>query len=234
MILIIDDDTEIRDLLSKFLGEYGYKILAAPDGKNVLALLEKHKIDCVILDIMLPGEDGITVCKKIRQHYTTPIIMLTAVNEEVDRVISLELGADDYISKPFSPRELLARIKAVLRRADVNSRYLSKKITHKFSFSGWVLDHATQQLFSPDGVEVSITTGEYKLLHALVQNSQRVLSRDYLLDVLHNREGGPFDRSIDVQVSRLRQKLERDPKQPTTIKTVRGGGYMLTVAVEQC
>ena len=232
-VLIVDDDKEIRDLLADFLGQYNYRISLARDGNEMRKKIAKDDIDLIILDVMMPGDDGLTLCREIRARSTVPIIMLTAAGEETDRIIGLEMGADDYIAKPFNPRELLARIKAILRRSNENGHQIQQEQRiSKRSFEGWRLDLATRALISPDGMEVSLSAGEYDLLVAFLENPQRVLSRDQLLDITKNRTAGPFDRSIDVQISRLRHKIEPEPKNPTLIKTVRGGGYLFTPVVE--
>lgn len=235
-LAIVDDDKEIRELLTDLLQQYGYTAFSASNGTELYRLLDNEKIDLIVLDIRMPGEDGFTICQNIRKTSKVPIIMLTANGEEMDRIIGLEMGADDYLPKPFNPRELVARIKAVLRRSteggDLEKIFIGTE-AEIFKFSGWQLDTATRKLTSPDGLEISITAGEYTLLMTFLERPKRVLSRDQLLEITHNRQAGPFDRSIDIQVSRLRQKIEEDPKEPTLIKTVRGGGYMLTVPVEK-
>ena len=231
-ILIVDDDPEIAGLVSEYLGQYGFKVTAIGDGKAMREVLAQGAYDLVILDLMLPGEDGLSLCRHLRATTTLPIIMLTAMGSETDRVVGLEMGADDYVAKPFSARELLARIKAVLRRGaprvpeedgDGDKIVSAKEV---LEFSGWRLDVGRRELLSPDGVLVELTSGEFDLLHAFLLNPQRVLNRDHLLDLARGRVSGPFDRTIDVQVGRLRRKLEIDPKKPELIKTVRGGGYM--------
>lgn len=235
-ILIVDDDQEIRDLLASFLQQYGFDVVVAEDGQHMLAELDKQTFDLIILDLMMPGDDGLTLCRKVRANSNIPIIMLTAIGEETDRIIGLEMGADDYLAKPFNPRELLARMKAILRRShgtiDVEQTEVKPGRT-RFVFNGYVLDLAARRLTSEDETEITLSSGEYDLLLALVENPQRVLSRDQLLDITKNRECGPFDRSIDVQISRIRHKIEEDPKNPLVIKTVRGGGYIFTPEVER-
>jgi len=232
-ILIVDDDREIRDLLGRFLTKHGYRATTAADGREMKKAIADWAIDLVVLDLMLPGEDGLQLCRNLRAESDLPVIMLTAMGEETDRIVGLEMGADDYLAKPFNPRELLARIKAVLRRtssgggqhegADANARIAV--------FDGWRLDLDRRELTAPDGVLVPLTGGEYELLAAFVGRPQRVLSRDQLLDLARGRDAQPFDRAIDVQVSRLRRKIEADPAEPTLIRTVRGGGYMFTPKV---
>jgi len=235
-LLIVDDDAEIRTLLGDFLSQYGLKVSLARDGKEMFQQLAKHSFDLLILDVMLPGEDGLTLCKTVRADSNIPIIMLTAIGAETDRIIGLEIGADDYISKPFNPRELLARIKAVMRRSegDVSNTAARAKPSAKIAqFAGWKLNLATHSLTSADNMEISLSAGEYDLLVAFIEHPQHVLSRDQLLDITKNREASPFDRSIDIQISRLRHKIEPDPKRPTLIKTIRGGGYLFTPDVNK-
>ncbi len=237
-ILVVDDDREIRDLLGRFLGKHGYRVTTAADGREMAKVLADWAIDLIVLDLMLPGEDGLTLCRNLRSSSTVPVIMLTAMGEETDRIIGLEMGADDYLPKPFNPRELLARIKAVLRRADAQpGRRAARTMADGESetivaFSGWSFNLDSRELTSPDGVRVELSGGEYELLAAFVSRPQRVLSRDQLLDLARGRDSQPFDRAIDVQVSRLRRKIETDPANPQMIKTVRGGGYVFTPAVE--
>jgi two-component system, OmpR family, response regulator len=229
-ILIVDDDREIRDLLAQFLVKHEYQVETAANANELMKKLDTGRFDIIVLDLMMPGEDGLSLCRRLRVTSNIPIIMLTAMGEDTDRIVGLEMGADDYIAKPFNPRELLARIKAVLRRSDGTSTadYDSKQIT----FEGWQLDLEKRELRSADNVLMPLTSGEYGLLLAFVDHPQRVLTRDQLLDLTRGRTAGPFDRSIDVQLSRLRRKIEPDPKSPTLIKTVRSGGYIFTPKVE--
>lgn len=233
-ILIVDDQREICDLVQEYLSGEGYRVSTAQDGAGMRKVMGQSPVDLVILDLMLPGEDGLTLARVLRQE--TPnvaIIILTGRGEIVDRIIGLEMGADDYLPKPFHLRELLARVKSVLRRAlsrSVENQAASPR--SKAKFAGWNLDLASRELLSPSGKEVRLTTGEFDLLAAFVNNANQVLTRDRLLDLARNREGGPFDRTIDVQVGRLRRKLEEDPQRPTMIKTVRGTGYIFTPPVE--
>jgi two-component system OmpR family response regulator len=229
-ILIVDDDPEIRDLLARYLKKHGLRVDTAPDGRAMTRALEDGRFDLVVLDLMLPGEDGLTLCRRLRASSTLPIIMLTAVAEDTDRVIGLEMGADDYLTKPFNPRELLARIKAVLRRSGGAGPATQDGV---LIFADWRLDVAKRELQSRDGDPVILTAGEFDLLLAFAERPKRVLSRDQLLDLTRGRDAQPFDRSIDVQLSRLRRKIERDPKDPQLIKTVRGGGYVLTEDVQR-
>jgi two-component system, OmpR family, response regulator len=228
-ILIVDDDREIRTLLSKFLAEHGFRTSDAHDARRAQQLLKTSKIDLIVLDLMLPGEDGLSLCRRLRAESGIPIVMLTARTTDTDRIVGLELGADDYVSKPFNPRELVARIKAVLRRASGAGG--AHRQTRRVAFAGWTLDLAARELRSPDGVVVQLSAGEFDLLRAFVEHPQRVLNRDQLLDLARGRAAATFDRSIDVQVSRLRRKIETDPEEPTLIKTVRFGGYVFTPEV---
>ncbi len=230
-ILVVDDDREIRDLLARFLKGHGLRVTTAADGRDMRKALAEWRIDLVVLDLMLPGEDGLTLCRRLRADSDLPVIMLTAMGEETDRIVGLEMGADDYLPKPFNPRELLARIKAVLRRAEPAPA--AGAPGQVLRFAGWELDMDLRELRSADGVMVPLSGGEFELLSAFASHPQRVLSRDQLLDLARGREAQPFDRSIDVQVSRLRRKIESDPKEPTLIKTIRNGGYLFTPHVER-
>jgi two-component system, OmpR family, response regulator len=232
-ILIVDDDREIRDLLGRFLTKHGYRVTAARDGQELRKALADWRIDLIVLDLMLPGEDGLTLCRQLRAESNMPIIMLTAMGEETDRIVGLEMGADDYLPKPFNPRELLARIRSVLRRAAGTPASSVASDRTILRFAGWQLDLARRRLESAEGVVVDLSAGEFGLLVALAEHPQRVLSRDQLLDLTRGRAAGPFDRSIDIQVSRLRKKIEPDAKKPELIKTVRSGGYMFTPTVER-
>jgi len=232
-ILVVDDQKEICEVVQQYLSSEGYRVSVANDGAGMRRVMGQAEVDLVILDLMLPGEDGLTLARQLREESTVGIIILTGRGETVDPIIGLEMGADDYLPKPFHLRELLARVKSVLRRA--SSRAQKEKPSGaraRASFAGWHLDLSTRELVSPDGGEVRLTTGEFDLLAAFVNNANQVLSRDRLLDLARNREAGPFDRTIDVQVGRLRRKLEPDPQKPTMIKTVRGTGYIFTPTVE--
>jgi two-component system OmpR family response regulator len=230
-ILLVDDDRELRDLVSGFLSTHGYKVVSARDGREMAAALGSARdVALVILDVMLPGRSGLELCRDLRAKSDIPILMLTALGEETDRIIGLEMGADDYLPKPFNTRELLARIRAILRRADGTVRAAPN--AKRLRFSGWTLDRGRRKLEAPDGVVIDLTSGEYELLTVFAEHPQRVLSRDQLLDLARGREAMPFDRSIDVQVSRVRRKIEADPKSPALIVTVRGDGYMFTPDVE--
>ena len=232
-ILIVDDDREIRNLLSRFLTKHGYQVETVADGKMMWRSLDIHPVDLMVLDLMLPGEDGLALCQQLRAVSTLPIIMLTAISEDTDRIVGLELGADDYVTKPFNPRELLARIKALLRRVDYASVDAIRTKPKLFGFNGWRLALARRELYSPEQVLIHLTASDFDLLVAFVEHPQQVLSRDQLLELTKGHETTPFDRSVDVQLSRLRRKIEPHPKQPTMIKTVRGGGYLFTPVVKK-
>jgi two-component system, OmpR family, response regulator len=231
-ILIVDDQREICDLVQEYLASEGYRVSTAHDGTGMRRVIAQDPVDLVILDLMLPGEDGLTLARSLREESSVGIIILTGRGETVDRIIGLEMGADDYLPKPFHLRELLARVKSVLRRASNRSADRQAASRPRARFVGWNLDLSTRELLSPSGEEVRLTTGEFDLLAAFVNNANQVLTRDRLLDLARNREAGPFDRTIDVQVGRLRRKLEDDPQRPTMIKTVRGSGYIFTPTVE--
>jgi len=231
-ILVVDDDREIRELLARFLEMHGFRVTTARDGRELRRLWPGARFALVVLDLMLPGEDGLALLRFIRGEGRTPVVMLTALGEETDRIVGLELGADDYLAKPFNPRELLARIRAVLRRADTASER-NEAPAATFRFAGWTLETARRRLISPAGVEVPLTGGEYELLATLADRAGRVLTREMLMELLHGRAAGPFDRAIDVAVSRLRRKLDDDARNPALIKTVRGGGYVLAAEVER-
>jgi len=232
-ILIVDDDREIRDLLAQFLVKHEYQVDTAANGSELMKKLDTGRYDIIVLDVMMPGEDGLSLCRKLRATSNIPIIMLTAMGEDTDRIIGLEMGADDYIAKPFNPRELLARIKAVLRRSDGAAQADHDDTYQHLTFEGWQIDLDKRELRDVDNVLMPLTSGEYGLLLAFAEHPQRVLSRDQLLDLTRGRMAGPFDRSIDVQLSRLRRKIEPNPKSPTLIKTVRSGGYIFTPKVEK-
>jgi two-component system OmpR family response regulator len=229
-ILIVDDHREIRDLVSRALAKEGFRVSDAADGRAMHKVLAAGRIDLILLDLMLPGEDGLSLCRTLRAESDIPVIILTAKGDEVDRVVGLEMGADDYLPKPFGSRELIARIKAVLRRSRAQG-VAAEGRGKRYRFDQWILDTAVRELVGKDGVTVPLSTGEYDLLIVLVERPQRVLSRDQLLDLARGRAASGLDRSIDTQVSRLRKKLEVDPGDPKIIKTVWGGGYMFTPAV---
>ncbi len=232
-ILVVDDHSEIRDLLKRFLEQHGMRVSCARDGKEMKRLLDEREFDLLVLDLMMPGEDGLTLCRELRVKSRLPIIMLTAMGEETDRIIGLEMGADDYLAKPFNPRELLARIKAVMRRTQVESQPVPEALTRDLRFDRWLLDINRRELVDEEGVGMSLSTAEFDLLKVFLERPQRVLSRDQLLDLARGREAVAFDRAIDTLVSRLRRKLERDPKNPELIKTIWGGGYLFATDVTQ-
>jgi two-component system OmpR family response regulator len=230
-ILIVDDDAEIRDLLTRYLEKNGLRVSAVGDGRGMWLALERASVDLIVLDVMLPGDDGLTLCRTLRTRSETPVIMLTARGDETDRIIGLEMGADDYLPKPFSARELLARIKVILRRTRALPPNLKPQDEAALKFAGWTLDVAQRQLVSPAGVVTPIGGAEYKLLRVFLDHPNRVLDRDQLLDLSQGREADPLDRAIDVQVSRLRRRLGDDVQGAQLIKTVRGEGYVLSAQV---
>src|SRR5277367_5578232 len=231
-ILVVDDQQEICDLVREYLTDEGFRVSTANDGAGLREEMARGPVDLVILDLMLRGDDGLQLARELRNGSDIGIIMLTGRGETVDRIIGLEMGADDYLSKPFHLRELLARVKSVLRRVSSRTAERTPALRSKARFAGWNLDLSSRELYSPSATEVRLTTGEFDLLAAFVNNANQVLTRDRLLDLARNREAGPFDRTIDVQVGRLRRKLEDDPQRPSMIKTVRGTGYIFTPAVE--
>jgi len=231
-ILIVDDDAEIRTLLSRYLVKNGLRATAVGDGRAMWQAIERGHFDLVVLDVMLPGDDGLTLCRDLRAKSDVPIIMLTARGEETDRIVGLEMGADDYLPKPFSARELLARIKAVLRRARSLPDNMRPEEARSLRFAGWVLDTVRRELIAADGGATPLSGAEYRLLRTFLAHPNRVLNRDQLVDLTQGREADPLDRSIDVQVSRLRHRLGDDPRDPRLIKTVRGEGYVFAAAVD--
>ena len=230
-ILLVDDERSIREPLTAYLGKNGFRISQAENAEAARIKLTAYAIDLVILDIMMPGEDGLSLCRHIRATSELPIILVTARTEDTDRIVGLEMGADDYVLKPFNPRELVARIRAVLRRAGSGDARQRPPETASYAFGEWVLKAGERVLVDREGLSVPLSTGEFNLLLALVTRPRQVLSRDQLLDLTRGREAAAFDRSIDNQVSRLRRKIEVDPKEPALIKTVWGGGYALTADV---
>jgi len=232
-VLIVDDDESIRDVVSDYLIDHEMRVTALASGRELLATLEREAIDLVILDLKMPGEDGLQLARSVRERATVPIILLTGRTDEADRVMGLELGADDYVTKPFSPRELLARVRAVLRRYQVQATLPERDHTRRaFRFAGWELNLRTRRLRSPAGADVELSNGEFSLLVALCRAPQRVLSRDQLLSMSRLHEAEVYDRTIDVQVRRLRLKVEADPTQPKLIITERGAGYRFDCNVE--
>ena len=230
-LLIVDDDREIRGLLAQYLDKHDFRTTAVGDGREMRRVMERSHVDLLVLDVMLPGEDGLSLCRELRSRSQVPIIMLTARGEDLDRIVGLELGADDYLGKPFNPRELLGRIKAILRRAAHAPRDPSPASVRGFSFGGWRLDTVTRTLTDACGKDVALSGAEYRLLAVLLGSSNRVLSRAQLTELLRGRDADPSDRSIDVRVSRLRQILGDDARAPQIIKTVYGEGYVVGVSV---
>ena len=235
-ILVVDDDRRVRNLLRRYLTDEGFRVSVAEDGETMRRRIAESAVDLVFLDLILPGDDGLTLARHLRATSDVPIIMLTGKGKMVDRVIGLEMGADDYIAKPFHLREVLARLRTVLRRSAGRSTRPAEPLADagdRLRFEGWELHLGKRELNAPDGRQVSLTTAEFGLLAAFAGNPTRVLDRDRLMDLTRNRDWTPFDRSIDSQVARLRKKLETDPKNPRLIKTVRGVGYVFTPTVEK-
>jgi len=231
-ILLVDDEASLREPLAEYLIKQGYKVQQASDASVARSLLNAYDFDIILLDIMMPGEDGLSLCRFVTDKTEIPVIFISAKTEETERIIGLELGADDYITKPFSPRELVARIKVVLRRADKGVTSHNGSTGGAYQFSGWTLKCDKRSLIDADGVNISLSTGEYQMLLALVSRAGKVLNRDQLLDITQGREAHAFDRAVDNQISRLRRKIESDPKNPEIIKTVWGGGYVLAGEVK--
>ena len=231
-ILVVDDDPRICRLLARFLAKEGYVVETANDGSEMRRALARLPIDLVILDLIMPGEDGLSLARSLRAESEIALIMLTGKDTEVDKIVGLEVGADDYVTKPFNERELLARIRSVLRRAKSGGSELSPEKASIARFNGWQLDLSARDLKSPNGEAVPLTTYEFQLLSALVRRPKRALTRDQILDLVANREWAPFDRSVDALVVKLRRKLLDDPRTPSMIKTIRGTGYMFAVPVE--
>lgn len=229
-VLLVEDDLEISRMLQRVLSESGFAVSTATMAAEMEAVLGRGAVDLVVLDIMLPGEDGLSICRRLRAVSAIPIIMVTARGDAVDRIVGLEIGADDYLPKPFDSRELVARIRALLRRAQAGH---GGSRLRPLRFAGWRIDQASRQLHDPDGVQVALTSVEFDLLAALCRHPGQVLSRDQLIELTHNGLASPIQRSIDVHVSRIRQKIEPDPDNPRYIKTVRLGGYMFTESVEE-
>ena len=231
-ILVVDDDPQIRLLVARFLQRHGYQVTGAPDGRAMLETLAHSAVDLIVLDLMLPGRSGVELCRDVRANSQVPIVMLTARNEESDRITGLEGGADDYVTKPFSPRELLARIRAVLRRGRAPRNSVLTQPSGIVTFDGWRMDLRRRELQSPAGTLIDLSTGEFDLLVAFVEHANRVLSREALMQFAKARmSDDPFDRTIDVQISRLRRKLEADAGGGQLIKTVRGAGYMFASTI---
>jgi two-component system OmpR family response regulator len=230
-ILLVEDDVEIGELISRYLKSNELNVVCSRDGAAMDAALGESPFDLIILDLNLPGEDGLSICRRLRAERNVPIIIVTARNEDIDKILGLEMGADDYLAKPFNPRELLARIRSVLRRATQPIPVDSPRETYRFS--GWTVDLAARDLVSPENAKVALTGAEFDLLHALCEHPNRVLSRDQLIGLTHGPTEGPFERSIDTLVSRLRQKIESDAKNPRLIQTVRSEGYIFSTQVSR-
>ena len=231
-ILVVEDDRDISRLVGRYLRENDCRVSFAADGGEMDERLASSRIDLVVLDVMLPGEDGLSLCRRLRATSHLPVVMLTAKGDEVDRIIGLEMGADDYLAKPFNPRELLARIRAVLRRISL-AAVSSEAGARLMTFDDWRLNCVARTLTNPGGSLVTLTSAEFDLLQALCERAGRILSRDQLVDITQGRSAGAFERSVDVLVSRIRRKIERDPHRPDLIKTVRSGGYLFTPVVER-
>ncbi|MBK5529355.1 response regulator [Pseudomonas sp. TH06] len=231
-LLIVDDDVEILSLLKKFFVQHAYDVDVAEHGEAMWAAIAQQRPDTIILDLMLPGEGGLSLCQKVRAQMGIPIIMLTAMAELSDRIVGLELGADDYLTKPFAPQELLARVRALQRRAG-EQRSPVEPSRPVIGFAGWHLDITCRELRSPENVMIPLSGGEFDLLVVFLDHPQRILTREQLIDLTHGQGHDAFDRSIDVQVSRLRRKIEPDCKRPDLIRTVRNGGYMFTAKVSR-
>jgi two-component system phosphate regulon response regulator OmpR len=237
-ILVVDDDRRIRTMLNRYLADEGFRVSEAPDGAAMRSVLERDTVDLVLLDLVLPGEDGLTLARQIRQRSEVPVIMLTGKGELIDRVVGLEAGADDYIAKPFHLREVLARIRTVMRRAPPQPASPSRgqpsskdAAGNLLVFQGWRFDLLKRELRRPDGDSVMLTAGEFDLLRVFACNPNRVLERDHLMNLVKGRDWAAFDRTIDTQIVRLRKKIEADPQKPQMIKTVRGAGYIFAVSV---
>jgi two-component system OmpR family response regulator len=231
-ILVVDDDREIRSLVSDYLQKSGYRVTAVGDGPAMHQVIEHKHVDLIVLDLMLPGEDGLTLCRNLRRRSQVPVIILSAMGEEIDRVVGLEVGADDYLSKPFGARELLGRIKAILRRASHTARDSNTLDVHAYEFAEWRLNTTERTLTHEDGTQIALRGSEFRLLSVLLAHAPNLLSRSQLTTLLHGRDLDPFDRSLDVRVSRLRQTLRDDGRSPRILKTVYGEGYVIGVKVE--
>ena len=230
-VLVVEDDREVSALVARFLSSNDIRVSVAGNGRDVESVVRDGRIDLIVLDIMLPGEDGLSVCRRLRATSSIPIIMLTAKAEDIDRIVGLEMGADDYLTKPFNPRELLARIRSVLRRS-AGGVANSASISNVLTFDGWRLDRHSRQLYNGDGARVALTGAEFDLLLVFCERPRRVLRRDRLIDLTKGRTANPFERSIDILISRLRQKMEKDPKEPVLFQTIRSGGYLFSPEVK--
>jgi len=229
-IVVVDDDQQIRELLSQVLDQYGFSTRAVADGRELTRALAEQPADLIVLDLMLPGEDGLAICRELRTRSTTPVIMLTARGESVDRVVGLEVGADDYVAKPFDPRELIARIRTVLRRASAAPGAQATRL-RGWSFDGWNFDAVRRELRDPEGAIVALSSLEFRLLELLLQHANQVLTRDRIMEATAGRPADPFERRIDIAISRLRARLRDDGREPRLIKTVRNRGYVLTAEI---
>ncbi|WP_333676541.1 response regulator [Dyella sp.] len=234
-VLVVDDDPDITQILSRYFATHGFRVSIASDGTQLRQVIGSENVDIVMLDLGLPGEDGLSLTRYLREHWQGPVIIVTGRGESVDRVVGLELGADDYVTKPFDLRELLARVRSVLRRASsAPAKLASAVVEHRrFAFDGYVLDTQSHGLLGPQGESIDLTTGEFALLRVLVEHANKVLSRDQLMTHVHGRDAGPYDRSIDVQIGRLRRKIELDPARPQRIKSIRGAGYLFSPSVRR-
>ena len=232
-ILVVDDHREIRDAVTRYLEKNGMRATSARDAVDMDAKLANGKYDLIVLDVMMPGEDRLSVCRRLSASGSVPILMLTALGEETDRIVGLEIGADDYLAKPFNPRELVARIKAILRRSTKAEPYAGTLSGRRIAFAHWILDTDSRVLSNEDGEQIDLTSAEFKLLTVLLERPRFVLSRDQLLDLTAGRAASVFDRTIDNQISRLRRKIELDPSRPRIVTTVRGGGYCLAADVHE-
>lgn len=234
-MLVVDDDPEITQILSRYFATHGFRVSVASDGHRLRQIIDSEPIDLVMLDLGLPGEDGLSLTRYLREHWQGPVIIVTGRGESVDRVVGLELGADDYVTKPFDLRELLARVRSVLRRSSVPPARTPSSPTpsRRFAFDGYVLDTQSHGLSDPQGENIPLTTGEFALLKVLVEHANKVLSRDQLMTHVHGRDAGPYDRSIDVQIGRLRRKIELDPTHPQRIRSIRGAGYLFSPDVQR-
>jgi two-component system, OmpR family, response regulator len=232
-VILVEDDIEIGELISKYLSKYDINVTILRDGSTLDRYIETQVYNLIILDVNLPGEDGLSICRRIRASNSIPIIFLTARSEDVDKILGLEMGADDYLVKPFNPRELLARIRAILRRLEPSGSELNTKDQQILTFSNWTLNLMSREVISPEGTKISMTGGEFDLLYAFCESPNRIISRDQLITMTHGNLTGPYERSIDVLISRLRQKIEKDPKNPIFIKTVRAEGYLFSAQVSR-
>lgn len=232
-LLVVDDDTDITQILSRYFGGHGFRVSTAGDGIRMRHVLDSEPVDIVIMDVGLPGEDGFSLTRNLREHWHGPVIIVTGRGESVDRIVGLELGADDYVTKPFDLRELLARVRSVLRRTAPSARAVKVGESRPLSFDGWVLDPQSHSLCGSQGEPIPLTSGEFALLRVFVEHANQVLTRDQLMTHIHGRDAGPYDRSIDVQIGRLRRKIELDPAHPQRIKSIRGTGYLFSPTVRR-